>query len=82
MNEQEKVLPCPYLASTLASRDLEVHLPSYLDGILFFFSFENLRDIHVPSARLTLLHSTKLCTNFKIFRNKYFLLLRLPLRHF
>ncbi len=34
----------------------------------------------VPSARLTL-HSTKLCTKFKIFR-KIFLVLRLPLRHF
>jgi hypothetical protein len=35
----------------------------------------------VLSARLTL-HSTKLCTKFKIFRKKYFLVLRLTLRHF
>jgi predicted RND superfamily exporter protein len=36
----------------------------------------------VPSARLTL-HSMKLCTKFKIFKNKQkFLVLRLPLRHF
>jgi hypothetical protein len=37
--------------------------------------------VRLPSPRLTL-HSTKLCTKFKIFRKKIFLLLRLPLRHF
>jgi hypothetical protein len=35
----------------------------------------------LPSARLTL-HSTKVCMKFKNFRKKYFLVLRLPLRHF
>jgi hypothetical protein len=37
--------------------------------------------VSLPSARLTL-HSTKLCTKFKIFRKKKSLVLRLPLRHF
>ncbi len=36
---------------------------------------------NVSSARLTM-HSTKLCTNFKMFRKKIFLVLSLPLRHF
>ncbi len=40
----------------------------------------NAADKKVPSARLTL-HSTKLCTKFKIFRI-FILLLWLPLRHF
>jgi hypothetical protein len=35
----------------------------------------------ITSAKLTL-HSTKLCTNFKIFRKKYILVLRLPQRLF
>jgi hypothetical protein len=35
----------------------------------------------IPSATLTL-HSTKFCTKFKIFRKKYYFVLRLPLRHF
>ncbi len=34
-----------------------------------------------PSARLTL-HSTKLCTRLKFLGKKYFLALKLPLRHF
>ncbi len=49
-------------------------------GVVVSLGFR--QNFKVPSARLTL-HSTKLCTKFKIFRKKkYFLLLRLPLRHF
>jgi hypothetical protein len=39
------------------------------------------KDVSIPSARLTL-HSTKLCTSSNFLGKKYFLVLRLPLRHF
>jgi hypothetical protein len=39
-------------------------------GICFIGSFQG-EATEIPSARLTL-HSTKLCTNFKIFRKKLF----------
>ncbi len=49
---------------------------------MWYWYMADCEPLHVPPARLTL-HSTKLCTNSKIFRKKlYFLVLRLALRHF
>jgi hypothetical protein len=57
----------------------------YYDGVMATYQLQHPAEFgvmrKVPSARLTL-HSTKLCTKFKIFRKKIFSLLRLPLRHF
>jgi hypothetical protein len=71
---------CPKAAPVIHLGATSCYVGDNADLIMMRDAF-NILLPKVPSARLTL-HSTKLCTKFKIIRKKIFLLLRLPLRHF